>query len=54
MRSRSSIDWLFPEDFQLKILTAYDYLGQRMHWLILAWRLDKEWYAISNSALSLC
>ena len=28
--------------FQLKIFTAYDYLGQRMHWLILASRLDQE------------
>ena len=26
---RSLTDWLFPEDFQLQILTAYDYLGQR-------------------------
>ena len=50
MRRRSSIDWLFPEDFQLKILTAYDYMGQRMHWLILASRLDQELYAIWNSA----
>ena len=24
-------DWLFPEDFQLKNLTAYDHLGQQMH-----------------------
>ena len=40
----------FPtEDFQLKIFTAYDYLGQRMHWLILASRLDQELYAIWNS-----
>ena len=52
---------LFSEYFQLKILTAYDYLGERMHWLILASRLDQELYAIWNSgsiqtknALSLC
>ena len=43
-------DWLFPEDFQHKILTAYHYLGQRVHWLILASRLDQELYAIWNSA----
>ena len=30
----------------MKILTAYDYLGQWMHWLILASRLDQELYAI--------
>ena len=47
----TALDWLFPaEDFQLKILTAYDYLGQRMDWLILASRLDQELYAIWNSA----
>ena len=50
MPSRSETDWLFPEYFQLKILTAYDYLGQRMHWLILASRIDQELYAIWNSA----
>ena len=38
--------WLFPEDFQLKILTAYDYLGQ---WT-LASRLYQELYAIWNSS----
>ena len=33
----------------LKILTACDYLGQRMHWLILASGLDQELYASWNS-----
>ena len=37
---------LFLDDFQLKILTAYDYLGQWTHWLILVSRLDQELYAI--------
>ena len=50
IRSRSKTDWLFPEDFQLKILTAYDYLDHWMHWLILASKLDQALYAIWNSA----
>ena len=61
MRRRSLTDWLFPEDFQLKILTTYDYLGQWMHWLILASKLDQELCAIWNlasisikNALGLC
>ena len=31
-------------------ITAYNYLGQWMHWLILASILDQELYAIWNSA----
>ena len=33
---------LFPEDFHLKRFTAYDYLGQLTHWLILASRLERN------------
>ena len=49
-RGRGCHDQLFPADFQLKNLTAYEHLGQQMHWLILATRLVQELYAIWNSA----